>query len=174
MSIGLVYLGVILLIGGCFLYVRYNLKNINLRITTLMELCTALTTELELIQKNIGIANNNNMTSSISNNIDSISNLIEDDREVISDDEDDDEDDDDDDDDEDDDDEDEIEIDKYVVKDSIVDNNNNNIEILELDTVTDYDKLTVPELKKIVKDRNPEISITKLKKDELISLLIND
>ena len=52
MNIGLVYLGILLLLGGCFLYMKYNLKNINLRITTLMELITALTSEIELIHQN--------------------------------------------------------------------------------------------------------------------------
>ena len=57
MNIGLVYLGILLLLGGCFLYMKYNLKNINLRITTLMELITALTSEIELIHQNIGLTN---------------------------------------------------------------------------------------------------------------------
>jgi len=183
MSIGLLYLGIILLLGGCFLYVRYNLKNVNLRITTLMELTTALTNELELIQKNMGLTNNIN--SSV---IDTTNNVLNyDSRELVSDDEDEDDEDDDDDDDEDDDDEDEDEDNddenkELEIQEFIVESKNNDkhderdkIEILELDSQsTDYDKLTVPELKKMVKDKNPEISITKLKKDELISILNNN
>ena len=51
---------------------------------------------------------------------------------------------------------------------------NKNIEILDFDKNSDYDKMTVPELKKLVKDKNPEISITKLKKDELVSILLTN
>tara|TARA_A100001015_G_scaffold286683_1_gene355648 strand:- start:32 stop:580 length:549 start_codon:yes stop_codon:yes gene_type:complete len=182
MNIGLLYLGIILLLGGCFLYVRYNLKNINLRITTLMELTTALTNELELIQKNMGLTNNNNSSSNI---IDSINNVVHyDNRELVSDDEDDEDEDDDDDDDDDEEDNDEVlEIKEFVIESTksdidsniIKDDEYKNIEILELDHQNkDYDKLTVPELKKMVKDKNPEVSVTKLKKDELILLLNNN
>ena len=176
MNIGLLYLGIILLLGGCFLYVRYNLKNINLRITTLMELTTALSNELELIQKNIGLTNN---SSSSSNIIDSVNNVVNyDNRELVSDDEDDDEDEDDEDDEDDEEDNDEVlEIKEFLVESTKNDINNENdkIEILELDNQsTEYDKLTVPELKKMVKDKTPEISITKLKKDDLISILNNN
>ena len=176
MNIGLLYLGIILLLGGCFLYVRYNLKNINLRITTLMELTTALTNELELIQKTLGLTNNSSsdVIDSI-NSINSINNVVNyDNRELVSDDEDEDEDEDDDD--EDDGDEDELEIKEFVIESTKrqIDNDSDQVKILDLDDESkDYDKFTVPELKKMVKDKNPDISITKLKKDELITLLTN-
>lgn len=178
MNIGLVYLGILLLLGGCFLYMKYNLKNINLRITTLMELITALTSEMELMQKNIGLTNNssdnitkNSFGGSLVNNINT------DPRELVSEDEDEDEHSDD----EEDESEDEEEV--GLIEDITIDDSKNgdgmltlnkNIEILEFDKNTEYDKMTVAELKKLVKDKNPEISITKLKKDELISILLNN
>ena len=178
MNIGLVYLGILLLLGGCFLYMKYNLKNINLRITTLMELITALTSEMELMQKNIGLTNNSigNITkNSVGGSL--VNNINTDPRELVSEDEDDEEHSDD----EEDESEDEGEV--GLIEEITIDDSKNgdgmltlnkNIEILEFDKNTEYDKMTVAELKKLVKDKNPEISITKLKKDELISILLTN
>ena len=178
MNIGLVYLGILLLLGGCFLYMKYNLKNINLRITTLMELITALTSEMELMQKNIGLTNNSigNITkNSVGGSL--VNNINTDPRELVSEDEDDEEHS------EDEEDESEDEEEVGLIEEITIDDSKNgdgmltlnkNIEILEFDKNSDYDKMTVPELKKLVKDKNPEISITKLKKDELVSILLTN
>lgn len=180
MNIGLVYLGILLLLGGCFLYMKYNLKNINLRITTLMELITALTSELELMQKNIGLTNNSNGNITKNSGGGSVVNNINTDpRQLVSEDEDEEEHSDEDEDEESEDEEEEaglieeITIDDSKNRDGML-TLNKTIEILEFDKNADYDKMTVPELKKLVKDKNPEISITKLKKDELVSILLND
>ena len=176
MNIGLIYLGILLLLGGCFLYMKYNLKSINLRITTLMELITALTSEIELMQKNIGLTNNNSNITKNSAGGSVMNNINTDSRQLVSEDEDDD-------DDEhseyESDDEEEVGlIEEIAIDDSKNGDNiltlNKNIEILEFDKNSDYDKMTVPELKKLVKDKNPEISITKLKKDEPVSILLTN
>ena len=171
MNIGLVYLGILLLLGGCFLYMNYNLKNINLRITTLMELITALTSEIELIHQNIGLTNKNinGTTINVGGNIKETDNreLISDDDEEVdeTDDEEPDETDD----------EDEVDVIEEIDEGKMGElKSNKTIEILDLTGNTDYDKMTVPELKKMVKDKNPDISITKLKKDELVSILLNN
>ena len=51
MQLGLVYLGLLLLIGACYLYMRYSLKQMNTKIIGILELTNTLAQEMEEINK---------------------------------------------------------------------------------------------------------------------------
>ena len=51
MQLGLVYLGLLLLIGACYLFMRYSLKQMNTKIIGILELTNTLAQEMEEINK---------------------------------------------------------------------------------------------------------------------------
>ena len=67
MQSSLFYLGLLLLVAACFLYMRYNVKQINNKVNGLVELTTALTSELESMQRVVvgNSANSTGVTKSV-------------------------------------------------------------------------------------------------------------
>ena len=161
MTSGLFYLGFLLLFGAFFLYVRFNMKKINLTVSGLLDLTTALSGEIEMLQKILGKSNKDEDF----NDIQTVSDL----RQVISDDDDDD----DDEDDEEDEDEDEDGNDDVIELLDISNNNDDDIKIMNVNKETNYEKMTVSNLKELIKENNLDVKTKNLKKSELIEILEN-
>jgi len=196
MQLGLVYLGLILLIGACYLFMRYSLKQMNTKIIGILELTNTLAQEMEEINKVSNFLGRTREEDSVDlpRNIMNVSSLQ---LQAISDDddsEDDDSEDDDNDDSEDDDNEDdkqevrELAIEEIVVEDMSSDKNVNeainelvmdeNIDslIIEgmIDEKNDVEKMTVSELKLKIKEKDPSIKLTNLKRNDLLNILKNE
>ncbi len=200
MQLGLVYLGIILLIGACYLYMRYAIKQQNTKIMGILELTNTLAQEMEEINRVsnfLGKArgedvNSNNETRndiSLGENVDYNELGLQ----IISDDEDDDDDDEDDEDE--DDDEDDVNKNVGVVELIEEDNNIDNTKEIEMDDMkpsiiegdidsliiegmlndkTEIDKMTVSALKLKIKEMDPSIKLTNLKRNELVNILKNE
>jgi len=180
MQLGLVYLGFILLLGAFYLYTRYEMKKMNNKIFGILELTNTLAQEMEEINKV-----SNFLGKKIDNGIDE--NVVDTNGpqlQVISDDES--EDDESEDDESEDDDErvvkelvnEEIIIEtKEIVdvddmKSSIVEEEMKTLIIEEMiEEKTDIEKMTVSELKLKIKEKNPTIKLTNLKRNELLNIL---
>tara|TARA_B100000401_G_scaffold434138_1_gene373802 strand:- start:3180 stop:3806 length:627 start_codon:yes stop_codon:yes gene_type:complete len=51
MQIALVYLGLLLVVGACYMYMRYSLKQMNSKISDILELTNTLAQELETVNR---------------------------------------------------------------------------------------------------------------------------
>ena len=195
MQLGLVYLGLILLIGACYLFMRYSLKQMNTKIIGILELTNTLAQEMEEINKVSNFLGRTKDEDSVdlTRNIMKVSSL-----QPISDDDSDDdsdEDQDDSDNDEDDDEDDgvkqevrELAIEEIVVEDKLSDeivNESINELVMEenidsliiegmIDEKNDVDKMTVSELKLKIKEKDPSIKLTNLKRNDLLNILKNE
>ena len=199
MQLGLVYLGLILLIGACYLFMRYSLKQMNTKIIGILELTNTLAQEMEEINKVSNFLGRTREADSVDlpRNIMNVSSLqlqpISDDDDSEDDDNDDSEDDENDDseDDENEDDKQEVRelaIEEIVVEEMLSDKNVNeainelvmdeNIDslIIEgmIDEKNDVDKMTVSELKLKIKEKDPSIKLTNLKRNDLLNILKNE
>ena len=175
MQLGLVYLGFILLLGAFYLYTRYEMKKMNNKIFGILELTNTLAQEMEEINKV-----SNFLGKKIDNGIDE--NVVDTNGpqlQVISDDES-----------EDDESEDDDErvvkelvneeiiietkeiVDVDDMKSSIVEEEMKTLIIEEMiEEKTDIEKMTVSELKLKIKEKNPTIKLTNLKRNELLNIL---
>ena len=182
MQLGLVYLGLLLLIGACYLFMRYSLKQMNTKIIGILELTNTLAQEMEEINKVsnfLGKTRDDNSdivrgTSSLDYNEPRLQ-VISDDEDEDEDEDEDDEDDVEDDSDEGDDDDDEV---RALVTEVIDGEEVSNIEIEDIQTCevgekiesliiegmieekTDVDKMTVSALKLKIKEKDPSIKLT--------------
>ena len=187
MQLGLVYLGLLLLIGACYLYMRYSMKQMNTKIIGILELTNTLAQEMEEINKVSNfLGKTRNDDKNVINetiNFDSNMNYESQRLQIISDDEDDDDEDDDHDDVgtevkelvKEDAIEDEQETKMSEMKPSVVEENLDSL-IIEgmIDDKTDIDKMTVSALKLKIKERDPNIKLTNLKRNELLNILKNE
>lgn len=202
MQLGLVYLGLLLLIGACYLYMRYSLKQMNTKIIGILELTNTLAQEMEEINK---------VSNFLGRARDESSDIVQGGSSVdyngprlqmISDDEDeDDESDDSDDDGEDGDggedgDDGDADVDVRGVRALVAEDINaemeenaeideiqssvleENIESLIIEGMieekTDVDKMTVSALKLKIKEKDPSIKLTNLKRNDLLNILKNE
>ena len=201
MQLGLVYLGLLLLIGACYLFMRYSLKRMNNKIIDILELTNTLAQEMEQINKFsnfLGKARDDNSESiNISRNVNSKDTLqiISDDDESEGDESEDDESGDD-----------ESEVgevgevgevsevgsvkellsEKIIIEDKEIidiDEDNStimgeNLDSLIIETIiddkTDINKMTVSSLKLLIKEKDPTIKLTNLKRNDLLNILNNE
>lgn len=199
MQLGLVYLGLLLLIGACYLYMRYSLKQMNTKIIGILELTNTLAQEMEEINK---------VSNFLGRARDESSDIVQGGSSVdyngprlqmISDDEDEDDESDESDDDDDggeDGDDGDADVDVRGVRALVAEDINaemeenaeideiqssvleENIESLIIEGMieekTDVDKMTVSALKLKIKEKDPSIKLTNLKRNDLLNILKNE